>query len=189
VIQITSANKEGGFELESHLLGENFDFQIIAYIFPKYAVINEADVYPTETKITIVTEDFPFQEEESKLALLISATSETEIEAEKMNGEDDVEIESENATGYFSWSDVAYVDGTETPVNSIITETEDGSLIALSYSRGTEIMHDPKLGVSLLSVLAGFPWIYFIAGAAIIAVVVAVVIRISRPRIQNSIHP
>lgn len=186
VTQITSADGEAGYELESHLVGETFVFQIIAYTFPRYAVINDTTVNPTEMKITIVIEDFPYQEDDGALALLIKATSEMEMESETINDEEDIEIKSDTATGYFSWSSEASVDNVTMPVNSTIMKTEEGSLIALNYPHGTEIVHDPKLGVNILLGVAEFPWLYIIAGAAIIALVVAVAIRMSRPRIQNS---
>jgi len=185
VTQITSADGEAGYKLESHLVGQTFDFQIIAYVFPKYAVINDTTVNPTEMKITIAIKNFPYQED-GALALLIEATSEMEMERESMNDEEDIEIESDTATGYFSWSNEATVDGVPRPVNSTVMKTEEGSLIALNYPHGTEIVHDPKLGVVILPAVAEFPWLYIIAGAAIIALVVAVAIRMSRPRIQNS---
>jgi len=185
VTQITSADGEAGYELESHSVGQIFVFQIIAYMFPKYAVINDTTVNPTEMKITIVIENFPYQEG-GALALMIKATSEMEMERESMNDEEDIEIKSDTATGYFSWSNETSVDNVTRPVNSTVTETEEGSLIVLNYPHGTEIVHDPKLGVSILPAAPGFPWLYIIVGAAIIALVVAVAIRMSRPRIQNS---
>lgn len=186
VTQITSADGEAGYKLESHLVGQTFVFQIIVYIFPKYAVIDDTPLNPTEMKITIVIEDFPYQEDDGALALLIKATSEMEMERESMNDEEDIEIKSDTATGYFSWSNEASVDDAPRPVNSTVTKTDEGSLIALNYPHGTEIVHDPKLGVSILLAVAEFPWLYIIAGAVIIALVVAVAIRMSRPRIQNS---
>jgi len=188
VTQITSIDGEEGYKIESHSEDQTFDFQIIAYTFPKHAVIDDSTLNPTEMKITIVINNFTYNEDQSELALLIKATSVMEMETETMNEEDDIEIKSATATGYFSWSNEVLVDGAQRTVNSTVIKTGEKSLIALSYPQGTEIVHDPRLGISILSAILGFPWPYFIAGAAIIAIVVVVAIRFSRPKIQNSIH-
>jgi len=190
VNQITSADNEEGYKIESHSQNADFDFQIVAYAFPKHAVIEESTVNPTEIKIDIVINGFPYQEDSSVLALLIRADSEMEMETRTLNEEEDIEIESDTAAGYFSWSDEVMVDGVQKTVNSTVINTEEGALIALSYPHGTEIVHDPRLGVNILSSLSiiNFPWLYFVTGAALIAAVVVGAIWILRPRIQNSMH-
>ena len=188
VTQITSIDGEEGYKIESHSEDQTFDFQIIAYTFPKHAVIDDSTLNPTEMKITIVINNFTFRENQSELALLVKATSVMEMETETRNQEDDIEIKSATATGYFSWSNEVFVDGAQRAVNSTVIKTGEKSLIALSYPQGTEIVHDPRLGVSILAAIVGFPWPYFIAGAAVIAIVVVMAIRVSRPRIQNSMH-
>jgi len=184
VTQITSNDGKSGYEFESHLTGEAYAFQIIAEIFPTYAVVNDATVKPTEMKITIIIKDFAY-EDGGSLALLVKATSEKEMEEETDGVEKEVEVKSATAEGYFSWSTEALVDGVSKEVKSSVTNTEKGKLITLSYPNGKEIVHDPKLGVSLLSGLAGLPWVYIAAGAAIIALAVAVGIRLLRPKMPG----
>lgn len=190
VNQITSTDNEEGYKIESHSQNADFDFQIVAYTFPKHAVIEESTVNPTEIKIDIVINGFPYQEDSSVLALLISANSEMEMETGTINEEEDIEIESDTAAGYFSWSDKVMVDDVQKTVNSTVISTEEeGTLIVMSYPNGTEIVHDPRLGVNILSSsIMGFPWLYFVVGAAIIASAVVGAIWISRPRIQNSTY-
>lgn len=174
VAPITSDDGEAGYRFESHLLGESFVFQIIADIFPTYAVINDTTVNPMEMKITIIIDGFPYVQNGS-LALMVQATSEIGMEQESTDTETEIEVESDTATGYFSWSDNATVDGVARPVSSMVTETEEGSLIALCYPHGRSIVHDPKLGVSLLPI-ARFPLITpeILLGTAIAATAIAV---------------
>ncbi|MFQ5710701.1 MAG: PepSY domain-containing protein [Candidatus Geothermarchaeales archaeon] len=148
VTLIRSEDNETGYRFESHSLG-NFTFQIIAVVFEKYALVNGTLVSPTETKITIGIENFPYKNETSMLALQISATSKMEIEEETSNTEREVKVVSEIAEGYFSWVDWVIVDGDNQTVGSSLTQSEGGTLINLCYPRGNSIVHDPKLGVGV----------------------------------------
>jgi hypothetical protein len=184
VTQITSKDGESGYKFESHIMNEAFVFQIIAEIFPTYALVNDTIVKPMEMKITIVIKDFPY-EESGALALMIKATSEMEIEREYGDVEEEIEVKSATAEGYFSWSKEVWVDSVSKEVKSSVVNTEKGKLIALSYPNGKDIVHDPKLGVSLVSSVAGLPWIYMVVGAAIIALAVAIGIKVFRPKMLD----
>lgn len=184
VTQTESTDGISGYRFEAHTLNETFLFQIIAEIYPKEANVNDTIVKPTETKVTIVIEDFPYKENGS-LSLLVKATSEAEMEEDDLNGEEEVEVRSENAEGYFSWSKEVFVDGVSREVESSVMSTEDGKLISLNYPNGMEIVHDPKLGISLLSTMISLPWIYIVAGAAIVALVVVASIRVFRPKMPG----
>lgn len=184
VTQITSKDDEPGYKFESHIINEAFVFQIIAEIFPTYVLVNDTIVKPMEMKITIVIKGFPYKESGS-LALMIKATSEKEIEREDGDVEEEIEVKSATAEGYFSWTKEVWVDSVSEEVKSSVVSTEKGKLIALSYPNGKEIVHDPKLGVSLLTGTAGLPWIYMAAGAAIIAFVVAIGIKVFRPKMLD----
>lgn len=144
--------------------------QINASIFPKLAMIDDETLNPTEMKIKILIRNFPYKEDDSAMALLIKATSEMEMETETMNGEEEIEIKSETANGYFSWLNEASVDNEPRPVDSTVVATDEGLLVAINYPHGTEIIHDPKLGVNILAEPeAELPWLYIIAGVVIIA--------------------
>lgn len=183
-IQTTSKDGKSGYKFESHTVNEAFLFQIIAEIFPTNANLNGTTVKPTEAKITIVIKDFPYKENGS-LSLMVKATSEAEIEEEDTNSEKEIETKSATAEGYFSWLKEALVDGVPKEVKSNVTNADGEKLIALSYPNGKEIVHDPKLGITLLSTIMSFPWIYVAAGAALIALVVVIAIRAFRPRMHD----
>ncbi|MFX0170094.1 MAG: hypothetical protein ACFE89_12180 [Candidatus Hodarchaeota archaeon] len=182
--QITSDDGELGYQLEAHIINESYTFQIIANIFPTYAVLNESFIYPTEMKITIVIENFPYQED-GALALIAEASAEREIETESHETEEEIEIHSDTISSYYSWLKEAIVDGEPAPVNSSVIDSSEGSLIVLSYPHGTNILHDPKLGIAVLPLIP-FPLITIeiVLGTAIIAIVLVAiaVIAIRRKR-------
>ena len=180
----TSEDGQSGYRLESQTVDEPFIFQIIADVFPTKAIVDGAAVKPSETKITIVIKDFPYQEGGS-LALLIKAASETEMKEEDHESEREIEVNSATAQGYFSWAKEAVVDGATSKVNSSVVSTDGGKLVALSYPNGNDIVHDPKLGFNLLSIPASLPWLYIAAGAALMTVAVFVAIKTYRPRLQG----
>ncbi|HIE18325.1 TPA: hypothetical protein EYP75_01220 [Candidatus Bathyarchaeota archaeon] len=153
VANVTSTDGEKGYRFESIGTLNEFKFNITALIFPKYAMINNALVSPTETKITINITNFPFQAPKgaSAIALQISAVSEMEIEEESEIKEGEIKVKSETAEGYFAWENWAFIDGSIRPVNSSLTKKGEGILINLCYPRGTNIIHDPKLGVEILT--------------------------------------
>lgn len=183
VTETTSADGKSGYRLESHILNENFTFQIIAVVFPTQAVVDGGAVKPSEAKVTIVVKDFPYQQNGS-LALLIKAVSETEIEQEDHESEGEIEVNTQTAQGYFSWAKEAMVDGISSQVNSSVTATDEGKLITLNYANGKEIVHDPKLGFNLLAAVPNLPWLYVAAGAALVTVAVFVAIKVFRPKMH-----
>jgi hypothetical protein len=183
---IKSADNENGYEFRVwHLGSRGFNFTVIAWVFPKHAIVDDMLIKPTETKITIIIVSFPYLNETSSLVLQISAVSKMELKEETETEEKEVNVKSETAEGYFSWSPNATVDGLVKPVNSSITRVDEETIINLSYSRGAKIVHDPRLGVSLLLGTAGVPWIYLAAGAAIIALAVAIGIKVFRPKMLD----
>ncbi|MFX1318600.1 MAG: hypothetical protein ACFE9D_09595 [Promethearchaeota archaeon] len=182
--QITSDDGELGYQIEAHIINESYTFQIIANIFPTYAVLNESFIHPTEMKLTIVIENFPYQED-GALALIAEASSEREIKTEIQGTEEEIEIHSNTISSYYSWLKEALVDGDSVPVNSSVIDSAEGALIVLSYPHGTNILHDPKLGIAALP-LTPFPLITpeIALGTAIItiALVAIAIIAIRRKR-------
>lgn len=153
VTQITSTDDETGYKLETHIQGQTYVFQVIVETFPTFAVVNNTLIAPTESKITIAIKDFPYQQNGS-LALTAKIESEKEIE-EKTNGDEkELEIKSANATGFFSWNNTAQIDGISKQVKSN-TATDNGRLVTLAYPNGQNIVHDPKIGITLSPVSSG----------------------------------
>nr|MDO8100619.1 hypothetical protein [Candidatus Njordarchaeota archaeon] len=189
VTNITSSSGVNGYRIESHSVGTTYTFQIVAYIYTKFAIVNNTNLEPTQMKITIVIENFPYTLADSTLGLVVDAHSQAEIHtAESASGDEgEVEVETEVTRGYFSWSNSALVDNVARPVNSSVSKQEDYQ-ITLIYPHGTKIVHDPILGVGPVPATSflSSPLFYITLGAAILAVALVFAIRRARPRIQNS---
>jgi hypothetical protein len=153
VTNITSQDGEKGYRLSAQLLNQAYALKVFADFFPKHALIDGAAVTPTEAKVTFTMSGFQYTRPNSQLALRLKMSSESEMgeSQDPVGGESEVHIRSANATGFFSWSTDAKVDSVPKPVKSSVTTTLKGRFITLSYPRGTEIIHDPKLGVATTS--------------------------------------
>ena len=201
VTSITSVDGEQGYRLESHSLETEYFFQIIGYIFPSYASIDNVTISPSELKITIVILEFPYDFDNSSLALIIEGGSELEIHTDIDEPDDDnndyqedeneIYVESEHASGYFSWVNETLADGILLPVNASTTSSNSGMRVVLVYPHANEIVHDPTLGIvmgiSPLTPINPFDssLVIILGGSAVLALVVTGVILRTRPRIQN----
>lgn len=149
--RINSTDGETGYQFKIMHMQDTFNFTVIAKIFPKHAVVDDWLLKPTEMKITYVIVNFPYRNETSSLALQINAISKMEFEEETTERETKLKVKSETAEGYFSWSENATVDGVVRPVNSSITLGEEATIINLCYPRGDTTIHDPILGVDVIT--------------------------------------
>jgi len=127
---------------------------------------------PSEVKIDFIINNYPFIEESTQLAL--RTTLETDHDTELNNtsfdelqgfskNESVLDISTLNKAGFFSWAENVLVDNITKPVNStiqsqIIETIIDNEIISnkvsniyFSYPRGSNIVHDPKLGVISIS--------------------------------------
>ena len=151
VTTINSVDGEAGYRFE--LIGtlDDLSFNITAVLFSTYALVDNTLVSPTETKITITITNFPFKDETgaSAIALQVNAVSKMKIEEETEMTEKKIKVKSNIADGYFSWENWAMVDEVNRIVNHSYSKVEEGTLINLCYPRGSNIVHDPKLGVAI----------------------------------------
>ncbi|MFW9779118.1 MAG: hypothetical protein ACFFE8_09720 [Candidatus Heimdallarchaeota archaeon] len=135
-------------------------FLLRFYAVSEFTMVNEAIVTPTQAKIDIEIHNFPYNDSNSDLALQtkLEATKEyehdddTEDEAEgRAEEEKEVEVSMGGFVGFFSWTETVLVDGVNQTVLSSPVEDDDSSTdqkIFLNYPRGTDIIHDPKIGVA-----------------------------------------
>ena len=194
----TSKDGEVGFMIESHFKDGDFKFQVISYIFPTFAQIDNLTVTPSEMKLTFVIMNFPYEWDQSKLNLVIEANSEVAIHV--ATDDPEISVEKNNATAFFSWDEIVLADGEKLPVISDVRVDEWGTRVALTYPRATELVHDPTLGLStpfrfpqepnglpidMGDILQEYT-IYLLGGSAIIALVITIAIARTRPRLQNS---
>ena len=147
-------------------------FKMNLYFSGNFSEINNQILSPSEVKIDFIINNYPYEEEDTQLALrtMLNTKHETELEIESFDeiqgfSEDEsvLDINSLNNGGFFSWAETVIVDGIVKPVNSTInSETKETirenekisnkiSNIYFSYPRGSNIVHDPKLGIVSIS--------------------------------------
>ncbi len=162
---ISTQTTDGVLKITLHAVGE-------------FANIENQLVKPTEIKIDLEINNFPYTNDSSKLAMKIKIESTMEIETEKRaeGGEEEVKIKStSNFEGFFSWKKTALIDGVEKEVLSTSLEQdpdEDSEEIYLIYERGNSIIHDPKIGFTIPSIaIPSFIYLVLI-GLAIVGFVI-----------------
>ena len=137
-------------------------FSATLYATGEFADINGVVVAPTQVKVDIGIHNFNYTEDDSQLALKVKLESEREVDYEDDEETEDEEIgyaDDEHGvavlldeySGFFSWIETAMVDGVEQEVKVTPLEmNSEENKMYLNYPRGTEIIHDPKVGLSNL---------------------------------------
>jgi len=151
---------------------ENGVFKINIYHSNNYSVLGNQILSPSEIKIDFIINNYPFEEQNTQLAL--NAMLETQHRAElNINSFDEIQgfsdnesvldITTNNNHGFFSWAEKVDVDNVTNQVKTtiqsqIIESIVDNvkisnkiSNIYFSYPRGSNIIHDPKIGVISIS--------------------------------------
>ena len=149
-----------------------------------YTDVNGTIIAPAEIKIDFEFHNFPFENETSLLALQVKFQTNAAYNMKnKTRGEDEgyaenensVELESNNAVGYFAWAENASADGVDIEVlSSPFKDGASGKFMYLNYPHATDIIHDPKIGfVSDISAfyISGFPLVmaFSLIGIAFLA--------------------
>ncbi|MBY9001024.1 MAG: hypothetical protein KGD64_08930 [Candidatus Heimdallarchaeota archaeon] len=161
-------------------------FSATVYVTTEFTVINDVIVAPNQLKIDIGIHNFNYTELDSVLALKVKLESEYEVDYEnddetedeedgRASDEQEVEIIAGDYIGFFSWIETAMVDGVEHAVKATPIETSEGeNKMYLSYPRGTEIIHDPKVGIANIiqtpTGLVGSSEILIVSVAAILTI-------------------
>ena len=137
---------------------DNNNFSIHMYMAEEFTIYNETLINPTQAKLDIEISNFNYTTNNSSLALQTNLISEydyeedDDIEEENEEGDDveeeGIEVFSNGLTGIFSWQRNATIDGK----SKIITTTDieinnDDKVFYLVYPHGTEIYHDPNIGM------------------------------------------
>ncbi|KXB04061.1 hypothetical protein AKJ48_03430, partial [candidate division MSBL1 archaeon SCGC-AAA261O19] len=179
-IQNTSENVSGVTVYTITMQTSDGVFKAIVHTSGKPITVNGENVTPNEVKIDIEITNFPYQENNSKLALKTELDSELEVEEEKREieetDEEEVQVTSGNYGGFFSWKKTALVDGVSKPVKStnISDDPEEGDReLYLIYEHGNKIVHDPKIGVrgAIAGPIAEINWTTVIVAAIVAALV------------------
>ena len=133
-------------------------FTSYIYIAEEFAIVNGTTLLPTQMKVDIEINDFPYSDPNNLLALNTTLESnedyeeedDTEDEIRGYSEEEEWLITTMNATtGFFSWNTTAMVDDEPEDVligNRTVVGEDEGMYI--NYQNGTHIYHDPKVGVA-----------------------------------------
>lgn len=168
VQDITAAGEDGKKVTVTADLGGNGTFEVVMYAFGDFAQVNATSLRPTDVKLDFVIDSYPWQGNDTRLALDLKTEVKSEREVEGASNATGVNVTAEDISGYFTWADNASVDGQSTPVASDVYEDttkseteqetdEDGTeaeaevereqKLTLNYEQGDRIVHDPVLGV------------------------------------------
>lgn len=143
-------------------------FGLDLHVFGDFTEFAGATLEPTEVKIDIRIDGYPFERDGSALALVLETKAESEFEREHEDIEEGEEgvaaadtVAGKRVSLVFTWTERATVDGVEQPVGTTVLkseeerEVEEGEeefeekrLFVLSYARGASVVHDPTAGVS-----------------------------------------
>ncbi len=132
-------------------------FKVVLHMVGDFAVIESGVISPSEVKLDLIIENYPYQQDDTQLALMAKLETEAEIELhdddenEEDDDEDELKLTAPEAEAFFSWANNATVDGEVMPVNTTVEPDEGGKKLYFAYTRGTSINHDPKLGVPYLT--------------------------------------
>ncbi|MHA1199043.1 MAG: hypothetical protein ACTSQF_06805 [Candidatus Heimdallarchaeaceae archaeon] len=140
-------------------------FTATLYATGEFADIEGVVVAPTQVKVDVGIHNFNYTELDTQLALKVELESELEVDYEDneetedekyghAENEHEIEVSLDEYSAFFSWIETAMVDGVEVDVKVTPLEMDfEENKMYLNYPRGTEIIHDPKVGLSNLLVI------------------------------------
>lgn len=162
VSDVTSGNATGKKLSSRASFGPNATFGLDLFVYGAFATAGNASLLPTEAKIDIIIQHYPYVRNDTALAVLVDLKSKEEFESDDDEDEGEDGVGSDGSSGnltlslVFTWLETATVDGVERAVQSTVMKSreesdEDGlsqkARVALAYPRGDLIVHDPTVGV------------------------------------------
>jgi len=185
-----------------HIIANTTDgiFKAHFYICEEFYIINSELITPTQGKIDIEINDFPYFNESSQLALHVKLEAEADYEEEEetedeslgySSNENGVKSTNNAFTGFFTWKENATIDGkTERVVASPLVTNEEDQMLYLNYPRAIKIIHDPKIGIEgLLKSITNPPFPYFIMILFLIIGALSIGVAYSVYHYRESIFP
>ncbi|MHA2330370.1 MAG: hypothetical protein ACXACR_17760, partial [Candidatus Hodarchaeales archaeon] len=156
------------------------------YVAEEFTLVNNSLITPFETKIDIEINNYVYQNASSRLALYTKLESSAQYEDENethdeqeghSSDEEGVKTTMNNTVGFFTWKKTATIDGVPRNVTRSLKESDAGQeKIYLNYPNGTQIYHDPKLGVAISTqpTSSGIPFINSYILIALISLITVV---------------
>lgn len=157
-----AAGADGKKIVGTGVLPEGGHVSFVLYAYGDFTQVNGTSLRPTDVKIDILVEDFPYTHEEGHVALLFRTEQEAKLEAEDEEAPMGVNATANGVTAYFTWTQEALVDGIMTRVNTTLVDGDDEAkeedprelessserAFWFAYARGQSINHDPVMGVA-----------------------------------------
>ncbi len=146
-------------------------FDLIFRVFGLPTQIDGLFLGPTETKIDIRFTDFPYTSDTSQLALGLDVRTNFGLEMDPTLASAQINATGDEFAAFFRWMpDAVFVDGNATKAGvTVVRESNSVEALArggevdselrlfLAYPRGSQIVHDPVVGITGVSVIPGLP--------------------------------
>jgi len=163
---------------DAHLGGSGV-FELRFFVFGDFVDLENSTLRPTAVKIDIEIRDYPFVASDTRLGVLLETRAKDKFHwshaHEDIADDEEGVVATQDVDGkpvslVFTWKETATVDGVDTAVGSTALRTrtvvENGTegsefqrreSFALSYERGSLVVHDPEAFVSIQSLTSALP--------------------------------
>ncbi|WP_457555789.1 hypothetical protein [Candidatus Pyrohabitans sp.] len=141
--KLTTGGSQGYKLTAGGVTPEGAGFEVSGILFSTPATYGAESLSPTEMKVLVRIWNFPFEEEDSRVALRAKVYSEKGVEADGSY----FYTESETSLVYFDWLGTVTSDGSAASAAVTSALSDDEWLVFVAYPRGGEVVHDPIAGV------------------------------------------
>ncbi|KKM82118.1 hypothetical protein LCGC14_1322830 [marine sediment metagenome] len=136
----------------------NETFNLHLYLAEEFAIVEDQLISPAEMKMSVEISNFTYTNNNSRLGLYTKLVSEADFITEEetddelkgyATNESGLNTTINDYTGFFTWNNYATVDEASKLiyVSDLMVEHEFGQKLYFSYFQGSNIYHDPKLGI------------------------------------------
>ncbi len=146
-------------------------FDLIFRVFGFPTQVDGLFLGPTETKIDIRFTDFPYTSDTSQLALGLDVRTNFGLEMDPTLAFDQINATGDEFAAFFRWMpDAVFVDGNATKAGVTVVrestsvealarggEVESELRLFLAYPRGSQIVHDPVVGITGVNIIPSLP--------------------------------
>ncbi|MEM3403359.1 MAG: hypothetical protein QXJ17_02230 [Nitrososphaeria archaeon] len=142
-------NGTKGWAIELTAEDRGAKYTIRTKIFNTGVVLGDGTpIAPNEAKVDFIFENFPWVEENSRLALVTSFGGVSGL-AQITHYDNSTEvIINRDAYAYFTWASEAFIDEAPMPVIAYKKANGTVNIVEFNYPHGNNITHDPVIGVA-----------------------------------------
>jgi len=195
---ITSTSGSSGYNITLTANYKGATFEVIAQVYNTGVTLsNGIPVSPSEVKVDFIFNNFPWNSTSSRLALISAFGGVSGSKQVTRTDSETYAVAYNNAFAYFTWSSTATVDGNSVNVVAFQNNTNALHLVELNYPHGTDISHDPIIGVgsgtlqdvpslapstSTSAASSALPGLYFMVATAVVVLGAAAMTLLARKR-------